>query len=260
MKNFRHLFIFFTTILDSILLCLFGMLAYGVSFPGRLQTLIFSYDNSVAGIIAEHSPQWFVSDMNILTYLADPVVMIFFAVIVLIVLVHIHEEVVGALLTGAMIIGGLLSLAIKEIVLRARPNSISPVSLHVLSLIDRFGSSFPSAHALVSIIFYGFLAHTLGRVYSKTWQRTVVYAAAVFMIGGIGYSRIVIGAHWFSDVVAGWLLGGAVLGTLIIALYRVEEWHAKKEHPSHSLVIVSIAVAASCITFLAVFDLMRYTL
>jgi undecaprenyl-diphosphatase len=61
--------------------------------------------------------------------------------------------------------------------------------------------SFPSGHALYAACLYGCLASL------ATWRRVVVWSAAGLMIGLIGLSRIYLGVHYPSDVLAGWSIG-----------------------------------------------------
>lgn len=76
------------------------------------------------------------------------------------------------------------------------------------------GWSFPSAHALYSSVIYGFLAVLLATRLQPE-KRWLVYAVSIVLVALIGFSRLYLGVHWFSDVLAGWLLGFlwvAVLG------------------------------------------------
>ncbi|RAU81562.1 phosphatase PAP2 family protein [Pontibacter arcticus] len=67
--------------------------------------------------------------------------------------------------------------------------------------------SFPSGHATTSMALYGMLAYFLMRRLKKGVQRRLVLAAAVILILLVGLSRIYLGVHFLSDVLAGYLLG-----------------------------------------------------
>jgi membrane-associated phospholipid phosphatase len=81
---------------------------------------------------------------------------------------------------------------------------------------------FPSGHALAAAAFYGLLLVLLRRrVRSRGWQR-VITGGILLLILLIGCSRIYIGAHWPSDVLGGFALGGAYC-LLAVAVYeRIE--------------------------------------
>ena len=98
--------------------------------------------------------------------------------------------------------GGASGLALKYIVQRARPGGLLPA-------IAETGYSFPSGHAVGSMVFYGFIAFMLCRLYPR--YAKVVVATATLVILIIGFSRLYLGVHFPSDVVAGYLLGGAWL-------------------------------------------------
>jgi len=107
-------------------------------------------------------------------------------------------------------IGASIVFPLKHIVERARPDEIFQVYLET-------GFSFPSGHAAKALVFYGFLAWLLARSQSSVWQRTATTASAVFIIGAIGLSRLYLGLHWTSDVLAGFAIGGffAWLGVFV---------------------------------------------
>jgi undecaprenyl-diphosphatase len=111
------------------------------------------------------------------------------------------------LVTGA---GALvLDPVLKSLVGRLRPVVAHPIA-HGL------GNSFPSGHALGSIVCYGavllvFLPATRGR-----W-RTAFITVTVALVGLIGISRILLGVHYLSDVVGGWAVGIAWLGLTTFA-------------------------------------------
>ena len=70
--------------------------------------------------------------------------------------------------------------------------------------------SFPSAHATVSITVYGFLALAVAAGAPERWRPEVLAVATVFVLL-IGFSRLLLSLHYLSDVVGGFLIGGAWL-------------------------------------------------
>lgn len=91
---------------------------------------------------------------------------------------------------------------LKMLVGRARPSGLIP------SLIET-SSSFPSWHATAAVALYGFLAYLLCAL-SPT-KKPLIVTAAIALIGIIGFSRLYLGVHFPSDVLAGYLLGGLCL-------------------------------------------------
>lgn len=117
-----------------------------------------------------------------------------------------------AIFTPVTVLGaGLLGTIVKALVDRARPTL--PVELSRAS-----GASFPSGHALSSTAGLGALVFVLYVL--RVAHRRTVAGAAVAVGALIGFSRLALGVHYLSDVVAGWLLG--VAWVLILAdIYAV---------------------------------------
>ncbi len=67
------------------------------------------------------------------------------------------------------------------------------------------GWSFPSGHAMAAVTVYGFLAYMLLLPVQKTSRRMIIVAAFVAVVLAIGFSRLYIGVHYFSDVLGGYL-------------------------------------------------------
>lgn len=109
------------------------------------------------------------------------------------------------LLAGAAS-GYLLNLILKLLVDRPRP-AISAES------------SFPSGHAMHSIIFYGFLLYLASAIKSRRLRLPTQVALAVVILVQ-GPSRVYLGAHWPSDVASGYLIGGLLLWAVISAYRR----------------------------------------
>lgn len=107
-------------------------------------------------------------------------------------------------------IGSLIQLAVA----RARP-----VGVALIPLPDQF--SFPSGHTLASTLLFGALSFiVLGEV-RRPWLRYALVALFGALAVGIGLSRVYLGVHWVGDVVAGWLLGGAVLLVAVLGFFAL---------------------------------------
>jgi undecaprenyl-diphosphatase len=112
---------------------------------------------------------------------------------------------------GSMGLAGLVTMALKHLVLRARPPAVD-----VLGAIDT-GYSFPSGHTLYSTVFCGLVAGLLVVRSRVALARIGVVAAWVLMSAGVGLSRIYLGYHWLTDVVAGWSLALVILAVAAAA-------------------------------------------
>jgi undecaprenyl-diphosphatase len=107
--------------------------------------------------------------------------------------------------------GQFATFMIKLIVRRPRP---------VADLYDGLSAhAFPSGHAAMSTVTYGFLAVLIAGQLPRP-RRWFVYAAATLLVCTIACSRLYLGAHWLSDVIGGLSLGLAWVCLLAIAYYR----------------------------------------
>jgi membrane-associated phospholipid phosphatase len=95
-------------------------------------------------------------------------------------------------------LGSLAGAGLKLLVSRDRPVPADP-------LLDETGFAWPSGHASTAALAAGILV-ALATPAVRRWLATLVVAAAL-----VGASRVVLGVHWASDVVSGWLLGVAVV-------------------------------------------------
>jgi undecaprenyl-diphosphatase len=77
-------------------------------------------------------------------------------------------------------------------------------------------SSFPSGHALAGVAVYGTVARVVARIEPGTQPAAIVAAPLIMLM--IGLSRVALGAHWLTDVLAGFLVGAVIFGLGNIAL------------------------------------------
>jgi undecaprenyl-diphosphatase len=109
----------------------------------------------------------------------------------------------AAVLVLASVIGGtVLSQALKWWFDRARPDLVPGIVLPA-------DASFPSGHAMLSAVTYLTVGALLTRVEATRRARIFFILVAVVMTVLIGISRVYLGVHWPTDVLAGWCLGAA---------------------------------------------------
>lgn len=95
---------------------------------------------------------------------------------------------------------------VKVIVERARPDAADAFA-------SAGGYAFPSGHSATAVVVYGALALVAAR-HGGARVRTAAIGAAVALAGLVGLTRVYLGVHFASDVLAGWLLGAAVLAVV----------------------------------------------
>lgn len=116
-------------------------------------------------------------------------------------------------LTAYLLVTGVGELVLDP-VLKALVGRLRPVVAHPIA--HGTGNSFPSGHALGSIVCYGALFLVFLPVARGTWRR-VFTAVIVTLIAAIGISRLLLGVHYISDVLGGWTLGITWLGVTAFA-------------------------------------------
>jgi undecaprenyl-diphosphatase len=132
-----------------------------------------------------------------------------------------HRWSVLLLLLGG--VGGVsINSALKEWFDRARPEVVEAIA-HVAS------PSFPSGHAMNSLIVYGSLAYVVARLGPTRLLRHATWAGAALMIAVIGTSRVYLGVHYPSDVIAGFLAGAGWLVLLPAAVAVLQYFHPGRE-------------------------------
>jgi len=116
--------------------------------------------------------------------------------------------------------GRLLSEFLKGLIRRPRPP-------YAAAFLDHYSWSFPSGHAMGSLIGYGMLAYLLVVLWThrRTMQVPIVVGAALLVVA-IGLSRLYLGVHYFSDVVGGYAAGGLWLSACISGLEVARRWGA----------------------------------
>jgi membrane-associated phospholipid phosphatase len=113
---------------------------------------------------------------------------------------------------------GAISATIKRTMQRPRP---TPELVRVIAA-PLGGTSFPSGHVLIYAGVYGFLAFLLETLVRPAHLRRIATSFLVGMVAMVGPSRIYLGHHWFTDVVASYLVGTSYLLGLAAVYRRVK--------------------------------------
>jgi undecaprenyl-diphosphatase len=123
---------------------------------------------------------------------------------------------------GAVIFGE----AVKHIFARPRPVLIN-------TLVAADGFSFPSGHMFIALAFYGLIAYFIFHRQKNSWIRFAAIFITALLVLSIGFSRVYLGVHWPSDVLASLVAGLALLAISITAL----EMRRKFSHRSRGTLL-----------------------
>ena len=147
-------------------------------------------------------PAWLADMMADLTALGGIAVLTLLVVGVVFYLLSVGKRGTALLVGGAVGSGAILSTLLKLGFDRPRPDLVAHLS-------HAYSSSFPSGHAMLSAVTYLTLGVLLARAHERRRTKIIVMTYGVTLTVLIGLSRIYLGVHWPTDVMAGWALGAA---------------------------------------------------
>lgn len=210
----------------AVLLASFGALAHEISEGEPL-----GFDRTIITALrhAPHysqpiGPHWFNNAMVDLTALGGVTVLTLAVILATALLLLRHQRRMAALLVFATLTGALAGTALKHLFSRPRPDVVH-------HLVEVNSLSFPSGHAMNSAIVFLTLGAIVSRNYREHSTRLFILLCAIGLVLVIGFSRIYLGVHWPSDVLAGWSIGGAWALLMGLLASRMQE-SRRIEQPS----------------------------
>jgi membrane-associated phospholipid phosphatase len=182
-----------------------GALAYLI----RANTELASIDRSVGQWGVDHRYDWSTDGLNLFTWLGEGRLIIPLAIAVAIVeTVRRPSRWIVPFLAVVIVGQVFLTRGIKDVLDRVRPE-FNPIA-------ETLGPSFPSGHSAAAAAFFGAVALLVSRGRTPH-QRAVIVGVAAGIAAGVACSRVMLGVHWLSDVVAGLLFGWAWFAACSIA-------------------------------------------
>jgi len=180
----------------------------------RLDSAILLAFRRAGHLATPVGPRWLQEAARDITALGGTTVLTL-VVVLAAVLLWLHRRRAQAGMFVAAVVGGdLLAEAIKALVGRARPELVPHLDMV-------YSSSFPSGHSAMSPIVYFTLAGLVAAGEGRRAQKVLLIATALALVLAIGVSRIYLGVHWPTDVLAGWALGAAVAVAALLAVHLV---------------------------------------
>jgi undecaprenyl-diphosphatase len=188
----------------AVLLLVFGLIAEEVVEGEPLvfdRTIMLAFRDA-ADPSRPIGPPWLLETARDITGLGSTIVLgiILFAVVGYLLLDR--ERTAAWLMLGAVLGGVALNEFLKFAFSRPRPDFVTPA-------VRVFTSSFPSGHAALSAITYLTLAAMLARTHASVRIRIYLVSLAAVVTGLVGISRVYLGVHYPTDVLAGWCIGTA---------------------------------------------------
>lgn len=201
---------------------IFFCFVFGKFADELIKEELYKFDSSIINWMQSFISSKLTTFMKAFTFFGSYIGVILISLITIILMIFFHKYWEALFLAIAVLGSSLFNLLLKWIFQRERPSSNQ--------LIDVTGLSFPSGHAMVSIVLFGMLTYFLLLFYKSNWAKIITALFFTVVILCIGVSRIYLGVHYPSDVIAGFSAGGA---WLIICLFVLQIIVAKR-NTSHN--------------------------
>lgn len=186
-----------------LLLTVFSIIAWRVHAGG-----VTVMDTYVRGLVKGLQTESSLTFFSYFTKLGSAIGIV--TILIISLLVFWQKRYYAAMIVYPMgiLITHLVNKGIKEIVKRERPS--------LNEALDALGYSFPSGHAMLSIMTFGFLTYIIAANLKRVTGKYVITILMGILIVSIGLSRVILNVHYPTDILAGYCVGGILL---IIAIY-----------------------------------------
>ncbi len=209
-------------LLGGLLIAATALFVFGWLAEEILEGDTQKFDEFVRNAVHRHAAPGLTWLMQGFSFLGSVTVVTILCVLAIAAFLYFRQARMAALLAITMVGMAVLDVTLKLAFHRPRP-------------VGYFGPtpttfSFPSGHAMGSVCFYGVLAAILAARASGRGAKWCIWTGAVLLIGMIGYSRIYLGVHYPSDVIAGYCAGTVWVGA--VGLLNKIHTNGRKEEVS----------------------------
>jgi len=157
-----------------------------------LKKEIFEFDNTIYRFLVEHRTNYLNIIFKFITQFGSAFCL---TVISILCIIFIKNKKYKITIPLNLCVIGTLNFIMKNIFDRPRPNE--------LRIIEESGFSFPSGHSMVSMAFYGYFIYIIYKNIQSKKLRNLLCGFLILLIILIGLSRVYLGVHYVSDVIAG---------------------------------------------------------
>lgn len=184
----------------SFALLLFVIIGYMVKFYPEM---LVNFDQPIQTAIRGDLPEFLTLLFRAITHLIDIPIIITWVLIVAFIFYRKQWKMESFLMLGNLALAGVLIVTFKNIYQRPRPE--------ILHLVEEKGFSFPSGHSLAVTIMVGTLIVIFSqRIKNQLWKRIVQILLGFYLLSVL-VSRVYLGVHYPSDVLASFCIGLGVL-------------------------------------------------
>ena len=190
----------FSTVIIAFVLMVSAIICFYALTEELSENKLKVFDDFVIShIVALRSP-FYTQFMKSITFIGNLIGYILIVPILTIFFILRKSWRVSLEITVVLLLSSGLNIVLKNIIGRERPPEIGRL------VVAEF-YSFPSGHAMSAITFYGFIVYLSIILIKKAWLKYGVILLCIFMTALIGLSRIYLGVHYPSDILAGYMAG-----------------------------------------------------
>ena len=189
-KTLKNLLISFTV---GICIMLFVLLAVLANLNSQLKI-----DALMSEFVNKFFSSGWISFFKIFTYIGSIYALAIFTLSTL----FFKNKAIGITAILTLTFAALFNVVVKYIIRRDRPINMK---------IEEIGYSFPSAHAMLTMVVLGFVAYLVVKFVKNKWLKVGLTSLLGLVIFFVGLSRVILGVHYFTDVLAGWIIAIPIL-------------------------------------------------
>jgi len=185
--------LFIGALVSLILFLLIAIGINGSNFSGL--------DNAASGFVLNNQNEILHNISVFISIIFEPMYVIIFVILLSITLFLNKKKEKAVILSISSLLAGVSIYLLKHVFLRDRPINM---------LFQEIGFSFPSGHAMIAMVLFGILIYYIFGMKSKAKEFFYIFGC-ILAILVIGFSRVYLNVHWFSDVIASYLFGIFIL-------------------------------------------------
>lgn len=157
------------------------------------------FDTALMDVITSHRSKVATVFMKGVTFLGSKYLLILSLIILSVYYINSMERRKAWLVINSVVVSFSLNALLKRIFIRTRPTSYM--------IIKQGGYSFPSGHSMLAMSFYTSITYIVLMKIKNPNLRRMLWTLNFLIVFSIGYSRMYLGVHWPSDIIAGYLMG-----------------------------------------------------
>lgn len=217
--------IFLISLIIPTIICILSLNAFLAITEKMRADELLNFDNNITDFVYQYRSEGFTKVVTFITDLGDVTAyLIIIPIIAALLYFRGHRWKVALQATLVLSTSFLLNISIKELLARPRPiEDMRLVAIHTHSY------SFPSGHSMSAMAFYGFLVYLTYKYMKNRWAKIALIALEISLIIMIGLSRVYLGVHYPSDVLAGFI-GGFIWIIVCIVIFKFINFYRKRQN------------------------------